>query len=501
MIPEGRPCPSDICLRPCHRSGIPVPQLPDEAATWKRRADWLRKDFQSPAKSTVQLLENILDFFNGDTAETTCVHWCVQSTKSGKPCCADDADSLSKAIAMMAAFFSKGFAVPLLYRMKHYGPAAAFMRVGCCLHQILPRVLNITGNKQKLKGANMPGSEFSNVVDALLADNKPAAFQSEQPLSNSDFETLLATVLDEDKNYAAQNGARNQLVQKELSDPAFHQNSIIIDILVQQMEEGVNFFLRRTKVLYDLQCSTHANPKVDKLKKESRESFLRVIRGEFGRHLISKYTSLLDIGLYEAIEMGLDGTQQQLNLIFQMAVSCMSDLYRRLVQEYQMDPFTLLCLADVEPKTFASGWNVLRSRFLRCNSCVDIEFTAGFLLRYEREFSIPPTHDELQIINEIQETLLDVCTWAPLTSDQVEILNGQLQWALSRRGSQYVKQERAAVETSLLSSAVKQHSWLQHVIGDSILPSKKVASGIRRLSGTKSSNQYTPRGEEQDLVV
>ena len=105
------------------------------------------------------------------------------------------------------------------------------------------------------------------------------------------------------------------------------------------------------------------------------------------------------------------------------------------------------------------------------------------------------------MIKEIQDTLLEVCTWTPLTSDAVEILNGQTQWCLSRRGKQFVKQGRAAVETSLLARAVKHHTWLTQTVGADILPNKRVASGIRRLAGTRSSNQYTSRGEELDLVL
>lgn len=476
-------------------------QYPEEMATWKRRAAWLLKDFQSPSKTTVKLLADILDFFNGDTTQPLFVHWCLQNDGSGKPCCADETESLNKGIALLVAFLSKGYAVPLLYRMKHYGPAAAFMRVVCCLHNILPRVLQVSGDKQKMKAANQPGSDFSGIVDTLLADNTPAQSQADQMLSKTDFETLLATVLDEDRNYAAQNGARNSLVQKEVSHPRFYQSSIIIDCLVQRMEHGINFFLRRTKILYDLQYNSHANKNCESLKLESRERFLKVIRGGLGVELLASYMDLLNNGLHEAIEMGLDGTQQQLDLIFQMVVSCMTDLHRRLVQEFHGAPFALLTLCDVPPESFALAWNSLQYRFSRCENCVDAEFTASFLTKYPMRFSTPLTEEELQVIKEIQDTLLEVCTWTPLTSDAVEILNGQTQWCLSRRGKQFVKQGRAAVETSLLARAVKHHTCLTQTVGADILPNKRVASGIRRLAGTRSSNQYTSRGEELDLVL
>ena len=338
----------------------------------------------------VQLLADTLEFFNGDTTQPLFVHWCLQNNGSGKPCCENETDSLNKGIALLVAFLSKGYAVPLLYRMKHYGPAAAFMRVVCCLHNILPRVLQVSGDKQTMKAANRPGTEFSGIVDTLLAENTPAQSQPDQVLSNADFETLLATVLDEDRNYAAQNGARNSLVQKEVSDPRFYQSSIIIDCLVQRMEYGINFFLRRTKILYDLQYNSHANKNCESLKLESRERFLKVIRGELGIELLASYMDLLNNGLHEAIEMGLDGTQQQLDLIFQMVVSCMTDLYRRLVQEFHGGPFALLTLCDVPTDTFAHAWNSLHYRFSRCGNCVDAEFTASFFHQVPHEIFNPP---------------------------------------------------------------------------------------------------------------
>lgn len=466
--------------------------------TWRKRATWLLKDSQSFSKSTRLLLREILDFFNGDSQSQTVVHWCLRNNGSGKPCCASDAESLNKAITLLTSFFAKGFAVPLLYRMKHYGPAAAFVRLGCCLHKILPRVLLV--DQKLLTQADGVGNELSNLVDTLLADNKPQSSSQAGSLNDADFQMLLAKLLDQDSNYAAQNGARCKLVQKEISHPMFHQSSIIIDALVQRMESGVNFFLRRTKVLYDLQFQSQAHPEYEKLQQESKDRFLFVIRGDLGQKLVSSYLDLLNNGFKEALEMGLEGTQDQLNTIFQMVVNCVADLHRRMVHEFQVPPFTLLRLAEVEPVEFVSAWRKLRNKFLRCDSCLDVEFSTAILSKYAFDFSIPPTDSDLATIKEIQEVLVDTCVWSPLTSDAVEILNGQVQWALSRRGSQYLKQGRAAVETSLLGAAIKQHSWCRQAAQSETFPEKATASGIRRSSGTKSSNQHTVRDMDVGLV-
>eukprot|EP00438_Fugacium_kawagutii_P004340 Skav207877 [mRNA] locus=scaffold664:397187:404489:+ [translate_table: standard] len=451
-------------------TGIFVVEPPQEMDSWKKRAAWLVAGFQASAKSTELLLRELLDFFNGDTSESVLVHWCIPNKVSGKLCCENDAASLNKGISLLTSFLTKGFAVPLLYRMKHYSPAAAFIRVGCCIHNILPRVLCM--DKQSLTPADRPGSELSNVVDTLLGEKKPPGLGASKDLTNEDFEALVDKLLDEDKSFAAKNGARCQMVQKEISQPAFHQSSILIDAMVQRMERGTNFFLRRTKILYNLQYLSHAHPDYRQLMKESGDRFLKVIRGELAQDLVSEYMDYLNTGLSEAISMGFEGSQHQLNKIFQMVVTCMTDIWRRLAHEFMLPPFSLLKLADAPPTEFATTWNSLRKKFLQCQCCVDAEFTTQFFLKYAVDFCIPPTQSDITQIKEIQEVFMQICVWSPLTSDAVEILNGQTQWSLSRRGGQVLKQSKAGLETSILANAVKQYVWLQEEAGGKTLPNK-----------------------------
>ena len=462
---------------------------------WQRRAEWLLKDFQAPAKVQEKLLGQILQFLNGDTRSDTITHWCLTETESGGPCCKSDSEAWNKMVSLLCPFLSRGYAVPLLYRMKHYGPAAAYIRVGCCLHQLLPRILAV--DDAGIKEAGNPSSNLCQVVDALLADNR--RLKSDQLLNDADFHLLVSNLLDEDKNYAAQNGARRQLVQRELSKHDFHQSSIIIDMLVQRMEPGINFFLKRTGILYDLQYLSHSNPNHEALKDDSKSRFLKVIRGDLGRELLGRYMSFLLHGLTESVTMGLDGSQAQLDLIFEMVIGCVTDLHRRLVAEFLSPPFTLLALADADESSFVTGWQQLHLKYGECACCVDQEFTTPLLQAFpafENDLSTPVTEDQQKDIQALQEFLSEVCTWSPLSSDAVEILNGQVQWALSRRGHQFVKQGKAAIETSLLARAVKHYNWLADAASKDTMPSKMVGSQVRRKAGTRSSNQYSSRGND-----
>ncbi|CAK9020901.1 PARP-type domain-containing protein (Fragment), partial [Durusdinium trenchii] len=321
-----------------------------------------------------------------------------------------------------------------------------------------------------IKAADTPGSHLCQVVDALLADNNPV--QPDQVLSESDFQVLVSNLLDEDKNYALQNSTRRQMVQRELIKPSFHQASIIIDILVQRVEPGINFFLRRTRVLYDLQYLSNANEEFQTLKDESKARFLKVIRGELGKELLSRYMSFLLHGLSDSIAMGLEGTQDQIDLIYQMVITCVSDLHRRFIEEFLTPPFTLLALADADEETFVKGWQELVHKYAECQCCVDYEFSTALLETYPC-FSIPLSAEQQKDVQAVQNLLSECCIWSPLSSDAVEILNGQTQWALSRRGSQFVKKEKSAVETSLLGRAVKHYYWLAEKACWETLPQKR----------------------------
>lgn len=314
---------------------------PEEMAVWRSRALWLCSGFQSRSKGTVALVEELLQFLNGDTRQHTLVHFC-KSTPAG-PCCSSDTDAFNKLASMLTAFLAKGFPVPLLYRMKHYSGAASFIRVGCCLHNLLPRILEELRSNPK----DRPGSQLSEAIDVLLEGTGMGN-------NEAHFQKLLGELLNEDANYAARNGVRQQMVLREMSDRQFHQSSIIIDMLVQKMEHCSNFFLKRTKMLYDLQYLSSAHPNHVALRKDLKESCLRAISGKLGWELVQDLLAILQGGVKHSMSMGLDGSQTQLNLIFQMVVYAMTDVHRRFILDFDAPPFSLLRLASADEPTFVT---------------------------------------------------------------------------------------------------------------------------------------------------
>ena len=247
---------------------MPVFELPDGLVSWQRRAEWLLRSFQSTAKSTKELLADLLQFANGDTAGAVVTHFCVAS----QGCCQSDEEALSKFLGKAVPIFSRGFQTPLLYRMKHYGPASSYIKLGCSFFNLLPHVLGEMGRIS----SNRVDAELSSLVDVFLRD----ASASGEQVGEADIQHLVADALDADRNFAAQNSIRRNKVLDEVLKPAFHQASMVIDFLVQPLEHGINFLQGHTKLLQDMTYMGRGHPQLENLSNEARQKFLYVMAGK-----------------------------------------------------------------------------------------------------------------------------------------------------------------------------------------------------------------------------
>lgn len=472
-------------LRLFTRLGISVAKFPPEMEAWTNRCEWLLRDFVCNSRATKESLRDMFRVGNGDSTQPVVTHWCLTSKGPGQgPCCNSDEEALMKFLSHAVHFFGRGYETPLLYRLKHFGPASSFTKTGCCYFNLLPQIL-------KEMDVTTPPSGFENAsfVDALLSDN----------VGDGDLQHLLAEAMDSDKNFAAQNGLRRKMVTEHLNRPEFFKSSMIIDAVIGPMEYGINFLMGHTKILHDLAYFGRCHPKCAELQVQSRSKFMRVISGKLGEDLIKRYVRFLEVGLLEAIEMGLSPTKSQLSTIFNVVLVTMADLERRFRQAFQVPPFTLFKLCDIcETNDFVQAFSALEAKFRACPACFDFEFSGGLIPHFSC-LEDKSLEDQGAAMQEVQMILEDVATWSPVTSDLVEIKNGQVQWAVSKRGNQNVLGGPSAYETTLLQAAVKQHKWIQDAVALESLPPKKVASGILKMCGTTSTNQYTARAPQLRL--
>ena len=215
---------------------------PQEMKVWATRAKCLCQSFDSGSKRMVEMVKDLFQFLNGDTKSDELIHYCKEDPDI--PCCHSDTEALNRLASMLTSLFARGYPVPLLYRMKHYSFAAAFVRLGCMTHRLLPRILQ---EMNSTMSQDTPGSHLSEFIDALLEGSGVTK-------TDAEFETLLSSFLNEDVNYAAQNGARQKMVLRELSNRQFHQSSIMIDMMVQNWKQESTSFCGGPKCFST--CST-----------------------------------------------------------------------------------------------------------------------------------------------------------------------------------------------------------------------------------------------------
>lgn len=455
-------------------------EFPAEMKTWTARCEWLLRDFVSTSKNTKMSLNDVFKVGNGDSTQPVITHWCLSSKGPGKgPCCNSDEEALLKFISHAVHFFGKGFDTPLLYRLKHFGPASSFVKAGTCYFNLLPQILK----EMDTTAARESQQEAGQFVDSILADN----------VQDGDWQHVLADALDHDKNFVLQNGARRRMVADELNKPNFYKSSMTIDSIIGPMEYGINFLFGHTKLLHDLSYLGRCHSESEQLQEKARCIFFHVIFGNLGGDLIKRYVTFLDTGLLECIKMGLSPSCSQLNTIFNVVLVIMSDICRRLQQVFDVPPFTLFKLCEIsDTGDFVKAFSDLDVRFQTCAQCFDFEFSSELMAHFAVRLQSNHSAESQEAAKlEMQTILRDVAAWCPVSSDLVEVKNGQVQWAVSKRGSQNVLGGPSAYETTLIQSAVKQHKWVQDRIAEQSLPPKAVAAGILKMCGSRSSNQFS----------
>ena len=446
--------------------------------SWKRRSAWIQRKFQSRSKGTLKAVENLLAFCNADTRTDVVTHCCVTQV-DGQPCCQSEQDALCKFLSLVVPVFAKGYPTPLLYRFKHYGPASSFVKLGCTLHNLLPRALQ---ELVQMKEADMD-SDLARYVDVFLHEKPGSA--DVNALGLEELENALAAAVDTDRNFALHNGVRRRKVASEMNQASFCETCLLVDALIQPIEHAGNVLFGHSDMLHKINFLGTGHPDWVALCDKARQCFFHIVSGDLGRELLREYMHLWLRGLgEEADELGCGATAAAQKLFASLVVFC-SDIHRRFIHDFASPPFSLFRLVDLDTKAFVSAWSTVEHKASCCAACVDMPFTAGLLQAYAGVAAMT-LQDQGVVRAEVQALLNDVAMSTPLSSDSVELKNGQTQWVIGKRGSTSVRGPHAAAQLSLLQSAVNQHAWVVHEAAKSSLPPKKVEAGILRMAGVRT---------------
>ena len=453
--------------------------FPTEMPEWRCRADWIQRSFDCPSKAARQKLVDFLEFANGDSRLDTVTHYC-------RNCCESNEESFQKLLHLAIPLFARGFSVPLLYRFKHFSPAAGYMKFGCCAFRLLPRIM--AQMQQNAANSTGAGSEVASLVQDILCQERSTA---DNP-TPEDVQRMVDTLLDNDLSYSLQNSVRRRLVAEQLSKPNFLQGSIVIESLINAFEPAINALFKRTGQLTRLTGLGSSHPEYESLKEECAESFLYIVCGDFGHDCISRTLRLLENGLSENVHMGLQPSSERLKLLFQLVCACSSDLWRRLVQECNRYPLKVFSFLRLRKNLagFVKEWDELLKTKRLCPTCLDTEFSQALLAPFGPEPLAHQTlHTQLAVQEEVCRVLNHIASYTPVNADTVEIKHGNMQWAVSKRASMYVKKAPAARETSVLQSAIRNHCIAQDEVQALTMPAPRVSAAIQRQVGVKSTNR------------
>ena len=445
-------------------------EFPDEMSNWKLRADWLVKGFFPTAKGAIDLLKSLLQLLNGNSMEPVFTHWCLPG------CCDSQQESLKKVTEVAIPLFSRGFQCPLLYRFKHYTVASSYLRTACCCFHLLPQVLtqlNAVANEQDSK-----------LVDGLL-QNAGASVEH----------TELGDLLDNDLSFSLQNSVRRRKVVEQVSKAEFPQSVIMVDVIVNALEYGSNALFKRTSLLTRMSNLGSHHPEYTTLAKECMERFLDMASGSFGKRLVERTVLLLDDGLQEMIDLGgFSPTPERLVLFFRLIVSCMSDLWRRMIFEFSRYPwkwFDILA-QDLSLKQFVEKFDQVQAQSTsHCCSCVDSEFSQVILAECLTSLSKEPMHEQYRIYNDVKQVLQQVAQCSPMNADKVEVKHGNMQWCVAKRASSHVKRGKTAVESAFLQTCIQNHGVAQQEVSETTMPSGRSKISIERQLGISSRNQHS----------
>lgn len=454
-------------------------EFPVEMQSWKSRADLLVRGFHPTSKEALTQLKSFLEVCNGDTSNEKIVHWC-------QGCCDSDAAAMQKALSFAIPLFCRGYQVPLLYRFKHYTVASSYIRMALCCFSLLSQVL---GQMQD-DALNQPGSssKLSEMANALLYQDGSATTS-----------VTLDDLLENDLSYSLQNSIRKQKVVAEVRKPEFVQSAIMLDSIVDALEYGSNVLFKRTSLLTKLASLGSEHPEYQDLCAKSKEYFLEFVCGELGQKLILQTMNLLESGLNEMTMMGFVATEKRLGVYYTLIIACCTDLWRRLVFEYEAYPFkwfSFLRHDRITLEEFVQRWDDIVCAKQACPCCHDSEFTHVLLAECPTLLSTQSAETQSELYLDVMRLLSHIACFSPANSDAVEVKHGNMQWAVAKRGSQFVKKEKAAIEVSLLHTVIKQHGIAQAKVTRMTMPSGKVKAAIERQLGVSSRNQFSKVGEE-----
>jgi hypothetical protein len=165
--------------------------------------------------------------------------------------------------------------------------------------------------------------------------------------------------------------------------------------------------------------------------------------------------------------------------LFVQCLAGMSDSWRRFCFEFQSFPFVIFSLVDVDEEIFFQRASDLVNKLLHCSRCADPGFSAPLLAELAAALVHLTIEQRHALFLELSSLLGDIAVFAPISSDMVEVLHGQLQTVL-RHGRGRFPEAKACQERSVYHSVLTEYNSHCTSIIKETMPSLTKAAAIER---------------------
>ena len=373
--------------------------------------------------------------------------------------------------------------MPLLYRFKHFDEAITFITSGLGIHNLLARTLR--GMDVSIKTM---GQKQQQMVDHLLGDIELGDDEAnDNPWSN------IASVFEEELSYQEQNAKRRQLVHQEITRPQFKVFSEIVDVVIRPVDSHMNRLFARTEKLNQLTLLGKHHSSFKELAASSKSLFIAISTGEFGKQIIEDSFGILHDGLDP--HRFSEPIESQLQTLFTMVLHLCSDTWKRFVHDLSTFQFRMFSFVGMTLEEFVSTWDEFQKSRRACPKCFDQEFCQNLLDIHPGLLVEQPRTKQQEVYDCIQLLLGDLATYSPISSDAVEVKNGQVQVVCSRACRTAVKSPLNSKETSFLMSFIRSFELVKHYVEKATLPSKMSISSLLKRIGKKGRNQHSDRSQ------
>jgi hypothetical protein len=320
----------DVIFQPPMFTWVPVASMDDAPAGTRQN---VRKAHALIASASEDLSADdtslFLDFMTSNIDEDMVIHICVAGH------CSNAEESLRKFKSVVRQSVLGGYDTPLLYRMKHYGPAASYVRRNTVVHRILPRLLNAV-SKKKRRQALGPAEQ------AIDLDNP-----------NSSISTA--------------NGVRFVKLHAYAMQPMFRDDVEYVHAILSPYDQVESIFAERTLLQHSLLDGIVLKDFTNLAEMEERvvSIFVRVATGQTGADLMSHF-------------LGLVHTRpiREVALHFSTFMRALGEAYWRFVSRFSAWPWLWFLYLRLDPQSLPRLQSLVDEA---CEHCFDMEFSSDVL--------------------------------------------------------------------------------------------------------------------------